>query len=88
MFREGETGSLEQPAGYVGRVANRSMVPWQVQGGTMVHARVARGCQVPFSVLRMLIEATHNQMPKAVHPPHCGCGGREGRRQKGRAKAC
>jgi len=36
MFREGATGSLEQSAGDVGRVANRSMVPGQVQGGTMV----------------------------------------------------
>jgi hypothetical protein len=36
MLREGETGSLEQPLGYYGSVANRSMVPWQVHAGTMV----------------------------------------------------
>ena len=36
MFREGETGSLEQPAGYLGSVANSSMVPWQVHGGTIL----------------------------------------------------
>jgi hypothetical protein len=36
MLREGEPGSLEQPAGYFGSVANSSMVPWQVHGGTMV----------------------------------------------------
>ena len=36
MFPEGETVSLEQSAGYFGSVANLSMVPWQVHGGTMV----------------------------------------------------
>jgi len=36
MFREGEAGSLEQPPGYLGSVANSSMVPWQLHGGAMV----------------------------------------------------
>ena len=36
MFRKGETGRLEQPADYVGRVASRSMVPCEVHGGAMV----------------------------------------------------
>ena len=71
MFREGETGSLEQPAGYVGRVANHSMVPWQVHGGTMVLPGSQRGCQVPFSVLRMLIQATPNRRQKTEGPTFC-----------------
>jgi len=47
MFREGGTGSLEQPTGYVGRVANSSMVPWQVHGGTMVLPWSQRAARCP-----------------------------------------
>ena len=45
MFREDDAGSLGQPAGFSGRVSNGSMVPWQVQAGTMVLPGLQEGAR-------------------------------------------
>ena len=55
MLREGETGSLEQPVGYFGRVANSSMVPMAGPWWYHTATSVLRVHDLPFSLLRMLI---------------------------------
>src|ERR1035441_9709136 len=77
MLREGQTRALGQAAGYIwggGEPFYGTMVgPWWYQTAT----RVARGCKLPFSVLRMLIPAAPNRRQKAVHPPQYTYGGRK-----------
>src|ERR1039457_2001322 len=77
MLRENDTGSLGAGGGlfwqcgewFYGTMAG----PWWYHGT----ARAARGCQVPFSVLRMLIQATPNRGQKSEYrirppkPPPC-----------------
>ena len=58
MLREDDTGSLGQAAGFSGSVATGSMVPWQVHGGTIRYQCAPRLRNLPFSLLRMLIQAT------------------------------
>ena len=63
MLRDGQTRGREQAAGYVwegGKPFYGTRVgPGWYQGGT----RVARGCKLPFSVLRMLMQVSRKPSP-------------------------
>ena len=83
------SGGRDREFGAVGRLCREDGEPFY---GTMVGpwwyhtaAIVPWVGNLPFSLLRMLIQASHNRIPKAVHPPHCRYGRREGRMMKGRA---
>ena len=71
MLREGETGSLEQPPGYLGSVANSSMVPWQVHGGTMVLPWSQRGVSCPSQYCECLYKPPYSHLDATSKPPPC-----------------
>ena len=64
MVRENDTGSLGAGGGLFGECGDWFYGTMAGPGWYHGTARAARGCQVPFSVLRMLIQATPERMQK------------------------
>jgi len=81
MLRERQIGGAGQAAGSVWEGGERFYGTRVGPGWYQGTARVARGCQVPFSVLRMLMQTSRKphrsegRTQNAVHPPQYRYGG-------------